>query len=311
MKTKLTLLFFNLFIFLYAQNPDATPQDDIYIKTIFNLQDYASGNNTYDIAFVAIEVKNDIDRNNYKIRHTEADGSIDERHLRQSPNPHFLMKYVSSTPPDYSTRTDSPDLLFAGTEIYAIDGFSSEGYDILNGSSGYGYSMMHDILGGVITNKHFARCWWVDLHTDFNNSSNTKIELLYNVNGTWTVFDVWEGPLQHNQYDQRNVDTPNEVFTASEWNRNQDSNSGVGTLNTNTVEFDSEIFIAPNPVLTDFQIQNLKKQTSYRILNTLGMMVQTEKISRGESVQTQNLNSGLYILVLNSGQYFKFLKKQN
>ena len=132
---------------------------------------------------------------------------------------------------------------------------------------------------------------------------------MYNVNGTWTVFDVWEGPLQHNKYDQRNVDTPNEVFTASEWNRNQDSNSGVGTLNTNTVEFDSEIFIAPNPVFNDFQIQNLKKQTSYRILNTLGMMVQTGTISRGESIQTQNLNSGLYILVLNSAQYFKFLKK--
>jgi len=43
------------------------------------------------------------------------------------------------------------------------------------------------------------------------------------------VFDVWEGTLQHNYYDQRNVDAPNEIFTASEWNRNQDSNSGVGT----------------------------------------------------------------------------------
>jgi len=39
------------------------------------------------------------------------------------------------------------------------------------------------------------------------------------------------------------------------------------------------------------------------------MMVQTGTISRGESVQIQNLNSGLYILALNSGQYFKFLKK--
>lgn len=123
------------------------------------------------------------------------------------------------------------------------------------------------------------------------------------------MFDVWEGTLQHNYYDQRNVDAPNEIFTASEWNRNQDSNSGVGTLNTNSVEFDAEIFITPNPVLTDFQIQNLKKQTSYRILNALGMMVQTGTISRGESVQIQNLNSGLYILALNSGQYFKFLKK--
>jgi len=101
------------------------------------------------------------------------------------------------------------------------------------------------------------------------------------------VFDVWEGTLQHNYYDQRNVDAPNEIFTASEWNRNQDSNSGVGTLNTNSVEFDAEIFITPNPVLTDFQIQNLKKQTSYRILNALGMMVQTGTISRGESVQIQ------------------------
>ena len=123
------------------------------------------------------------------------------------------------------------------------------------------------------------------------------------------MFDVWEGTLQHNYYDQRNVDAPNEIFTTSEWNRNQDSNSGVGTLNTNSVEFDAEIFITPNPVLTDFQIQNLKKQTSYRILNALGMMVQTGTISRGESVQIQNLNSGLYILALNSGQYFKFLKK--
>jgi len=179
----------------------------------------------------------------------------------------------------------------------------------MNGTGGYGYAIMHDILGGSITNKHFARCWWANLHADFNNSFNTKIELLYKLNGTWTMFDVWEGPLQHNNYDQRNVDTPNEIFTASEWNQNQDSNSGIVTLNTNTVEFDSEIFIAPNPVLNDFKIQNLKKQTSYRILNTLGMMVQTGKNSRGESVQTQNLNSGLYILVLKSGQYFKFLKK--
>ena len=219
------------------------------------------------------------------------------------------MKYISSTPPDYSSQINSSDLLFGGTQIYEVDGFSSEGYDIMNGTGGYGYSIMHDILGGSITNKHFARCWWADLHSDFNNSSNTTIELLYNVNGTWTVFDVWEGPLQHNKYDQRNVDTPNEAFTASEWDRNQDSSSGVGTLNTGVVEFDDAIFIAQNPVLTDFQIQNLKKQSSYKILNALGMMVQTGTISRGESVQTQNLNSGLYILVLNSGQHFKFLKK--
>lgn len=258
---------------------------------------------------MTIEVKNDIDRNNYKIRYTDANGSSHERYFRQNTSPSVPMNYVSSTPPDYSNRPSSPDLHYAGTQIYAVDGFSSEGYDIMNGTGGYGYAIMHDILGGSITNKHFARCWWANLHADFNNSSNTKIELLYKLNGTWTMFDVWEGPLQHNNYDQSNVDTPNEIFTASEWNRNQDSNSGIGTLNTNTVEFDSEIFITPNPVLNDFQIQNLKKQTSYRILNTLGMMVQAGKISRGESVQTQNLNSGLYILVLKSGQYFKFLKK--
>ena len=57
MKTKLLFLFIALCLFANSQNPDATPQDDIYIKTIFNLQNYASGNNTYDIAFVAIEVK--------------------------------------------------------------------------------------------------------------------------------------------------------------------------------------------------------------------------------------------------------------
>lgn len=309
MKIKLTLLFFNLFIFVFSQNPDVTPQDDIYIKTIFNIQDYASGNNTYDIAFVALEVKNDIDRNNYKIRHTKANGSVDERYLRQSPSPNAPMNYVTSTPPDYSSRTDSADLLYADTDIYIVNGLSSEGYDMMNAAGGNGHSIMHAILGGAIANKHFARCWWADLHADFNNSSNTKIELLYNLNGTWTVFDVWEGPLQHNYYDQRNVDAPNEVFAASEWHRNQDSSTGIGTLNTNAVEFDSEIFIAPNPVLNNFQIQNLKKQTSYKILNSLGLMVQTGTSSRGESVQTQNLNSGLYILVLNSGQYFKFLKK--
>ena len=159
LKTKLTLLFFNLFIFLFAQNPDVTPQDDIYIKTIFNIQDYASGNNTYDIAFVALEVKNDIDRNNYKIRHTKADGSIDERHLRQSPSPNAPMNYITSTPPDYSSRADSPDLLLAGTEIYVVDGFSSEGFDMMNATGGNGHLIMHNILGGSITNKHFARCW--------------------------------------------------------------------------------------------------------------------------------------------------------
>ena len=103
------------------------------------------------------------------------------------------MKYISSTLPDYSSQINSSDLLFGGTQIYEVDGFSSEGYDIMNGTGGYGYSIMHDILGGSITNKHFARCWWTDLHSYFNNSSNTTIELLYNLNGTWTVFDVWEG----------------------------------------------------------------------------------------------------------------------
>jgi len=170
MKIKLTLLFFNLFIFVFSQNPDVTPQDDIYIKTIFNIQDYASGNNTYDVAFVALEVKNDIDRNNYKIRYMDANGSSHERYFRQNTSPSVPMNYVSSTPPDYSNRPNSPDLLYAGTQIYALDGFSSEGYDIMNGTGGYGYAIMHDILGGSITNKHFARCWWANLHADFNNS---------------------------------------------------------------------------------------------------------------------------------------------
>ncbi len=37
MKTKLLFLFIALCLFANSQNPDATPQDDIYIKTIFNL----------------------------------------------------------------------------------------------------------------------------------------------------------------------------------------------------------------------------------------------------------------------------------
>jgi hypothetical protein len=193
--------------------------------------------------------------------------------------------------------------------MYIVNGISSEGYDILNGVGGYGYSIVHDILGGQITNKHFSRCWWTDLHADFDNSAITKIELLYNSNGTWTRFDVWEGPLNHDRFDQRNVTEPNAIFTPSEWNRDQESSLAVGTLGTYTSEFDASIFIAPNPVVNDFKIQNLNKKTTYKILNTQGSVVQTGEVSMNKSIQTHNLNSGFYILKLKSNQYFKFLKK--
>lgn len=309
MKTKLTLLLINLCLCAYSQHPHAIPEDDIYIKTIFNIQDYASGGNTHDIAFIAIEVKNDIDRNNYKIRYTNANGETHERYFRQNTAPSTPMNFVASTPPDYSVRENSSDLLPADTEIYIVNGISSKGYDILNGTGGYGYFMVHDILGGAITNKHFSRCWWANFHVDFNNAPNTKIELLYNANGTWTLFDVWEGPLSHNKYDQRNVNTANATFTASEWNRNQDSASDVGTLGTTTVEFNAVLFLSPNPVGDNFQIRNLKKQSSYKIFNSLGALIQKGEISEGEFIQTSNFNSGLYVLKLSSGHFFKFLKQ--
>ena len=39
MKTKLTLLLINLCLCAYSQHPHAIPEDDICIKTIFNIQD--------------------------------------------------------------------------------------------------------------------------------------------------------------------------------------------------------------------------------------------------------------------------------
>lgn len=80
-------------------------------------------------------------------------------------------------------------------------------------------------------------------------------------------------------------------------------------LSTDTYAL-KNITLYPNPTVLDLYISGLKKDSSYKIFNILGVKMQEDYISEHEKINTQSLKKGVYFLSLDNGLTLKFIKNQ-
>lgn len=104
-----------------------------------------------------------------------------------------------------------------------------------------------------------------------------------------------------------NVSAPGVVSdyqAATVW---QDFN--FGPLSTKTHLLDSNVKIYPNPSKEFIAFSGLSNTENYSIYSVLGTKISKGSVSNNEKIDTQNLTNGAYILKLDNGNSFKFLKK--
>ena len=82
------------------------------------------------------------------------------------------------------------------------------------------------------------------------------------------------------------------------------------TLGISGIELSSDTLnLYPNPSRNFIQISGLKKLENYLIFSLLGTEISKGTISDKESIDTQNLNNGVYLLKFNNGNTLKFIKE--
>ena len=82
------------------------------------------------------------------------------------------------------------------------------------------------------------------------------------------------------------------------------------TLGIKDIESSStQLNIHPNPSTKFIQISGLQKTENYSIFSLLGQEIAKGSVADEESIDTQNLNNGLYLLKFNNGNTLKFIKE--
>lgn len=79
-------------------------------------------------------------------------------------------------------------------------------------------------------------------------------------------------------------------------------------LSTDTYALEKNITLYPNPTVSDLYISGLKKDSSYKIFNILGVKMQEGYMFKHEKINIQSLNKGVYFLSLDNGLTLKFIK---
>ena len=102
------------------------------------------------------------------------------------------------------------------------------------------------------------------------------------------------------------IDRPTTTFDLNEWNAFPSNNCDDLGDHTQTLSLDdialNTFKIYPNPVNTVLHIElNSAKQTQVEIYNVLGKLVISKTISNSETIQTNSLSKGIYILRLTQG----------
>jgi hypothetical protein len=81
------------------------------------------------------------------------------------------------------------------------------------------------------------------------------------------------------------------------------------SLSVDNNEIPLKLTLSPNPSKDFVQIANLKNSKKYEIFNVLGRQVQKGIISNNKKIDIRNFSSGLYLLKVEGGAFFKFIKK--
>jgi len=69
-----------------------------------------------------------------------------------------------------------------------------------------------------------------------------------------------------------------------------------------------KISIFPNPASEYIRVYGLTQDTHYTIYTLLGSKKRTGKVVHGTKIMLQDLNTGVYLLALDTGASFRFLK---
>ncbi len=93
--------------------------------------------------------------------------------------------------------------------------------------------------------------------------------------------------------------------TASIW---QDFGTINGTLSTNYLEKELVIKLFPNPATTNISITGLSERSSYNVYDVVGKPILKGTLLNGNSINIENLSSGLYFLKLKNREAIKFIK---
>jgi len=81
------------------------------------------------------------------------------------------------------------------------------------------------------------------------------------------------------------------------------------TLGNDEVALISNVSLYPNPSSNFIVVDGLTNTTTFNIYNLVGMHLKNGKISNKEKLNIQNLNNGIYLLKLENGTTFKFIKE--
>jgi hypothetical protein len=81
------------------------------------------------------------------------------------------------------------------------------------------------------------------------------------------------------------------------------------SLNFNEFQSNDKIKLFPNPASQYIHISGLTKAIKYSIYDILGAEVNTGTISKNDEIDIQNLSKGFYMLTLENGNNYKFIKK--
>lgn len=152
------------------------------------------------------------------------------------------------------------------------------------------------------------------LYYEANNSPNQN---LYKVN----LLELNESPVNLNMpYWHYNpsfvtrwiIDSNNTLY------RSKNNNSGADgilkydlnePLSVNEESYKPKISFYPNPASQYITFNNLNKKTELKIINTLGQIIDERVIYKGEQLNVDNLDSGIYFLEIDGFQILKLVKK--
>lgn len=81
------------------------------------------------------------------------------------------------------------------------------------------------------------------------------------------------------------------------------------TINNISIMNDNQIKVYPNPSHNGFiELSNLNNESEFQIMNHLGKVVLTGKISNGEKINLSSINNGIYFILVDFKVY-KFIKQ--
>ncbi len=123
--------------------------------------------------------------------------------------------------------------------------------------------------------------------------------------------------------DKENIDPKNQVLkfndvilengrTLADYNIIKESTLQLteSTLGIKDIESSStQLNIHPNPSTKFIQISGLQKTENYSIFSLLGQEIAKGSVADEESIDTYNLNIGIYLLKFNNGNTLKFIKE--